>query len=159
MNTSVKAILDANRNSLMLLDLKFSIGTLGIGTGTLLSAFFGMNLKNFIEESDFGFGGVTASCFALSIIVCMYGLTKLRKVQRVSMWGERGLANNRRNWRDVENSNLGGYPREGSPERKRMLKDVKGALAMGNFQEGTGFGTGPTQEAMQLARRLPGSKK
>ncbi|KAK2760180.1 magnesium ion transporter [Arachnomyces sp. PD_36] len=84
----VKAILDANRNSLMLLDLKFSIGTLGLATGTLFSALYGMNLKNFIEESDFGFGLVSASCFFFSALVCAYGLTKLRKVQRVRMWGE-----------------------------------------------------------------------
>jgi hypothetical protein len=34
MSTRVKAILDANRNSLMLLDLKFSVGTLGLAAGT-----------------------------------------------------------------------------------------------------------------------------
>lgn len=39
----------------MLLDLKFSIGTLGIGAGTFIAALYGMNLKSFIEESDFGF--------------------------------------------------------------------------------------------------------
>jgi magnesium transporter len=86
----VKAILDANRNSLMLLDLKFSIGTLGIGSGAFIAALYGMNLKNFIEESDYGFVGVSAWSFIFAAIVCSYGLTKLRKVQRVSMWGEQG---------------------------------------------------------------------
>ncbi|KAF2155699.1 cora-domain-containing protein [Myriangium duriaei CBS 260.36] len=84
----VKAILDANRNSLMLLDLKFSIGTLGIGAGTFIAALYGMNLKSFIEESDFGFPLVSLTCFVLSVVACVYGLRKLRKVQRVSMWGE-----------------------------------------------------------------------
>lgn len=84
----VKAILDANRNSLMLLDLKFSIGTLGIGAGTFIAALYGMNLKSFIEESDFGFPLVSMACFVLSIVACVYGLRKLRRVQRVSMWGE-----------------------------------------------------------------------
>lgn len=83
----MKAILDANRNSLMLLDLKFSIGTLGLATGTLFSALYGMNLKNFIEESDLGFGAVSVGCFGLTAIVCVYGLSKLRKLQRVRMWG------------------------------------------------------------------------
>ncbi|PGH11394.1 hypothetical protein AJ79_04895 [Helicocarpus griseus UAMH5409] len=87
----VKAILDANRNSLMLLDLKFSIGTLGLAAGTLCSALYGMNLKNFIEESDFGFLGVSGACFVFTAFVCAYGLMKLRKVQRVRMWGEAGL--------------------------------------------------------------------
>lgn len=88
---SVKAILDANRNSLMLLDLKFSIGTLGLAFGTLCSSFYGMNLKNFIEESDFGFAGVTGFCFGASAFVCWFALLKLRKVQRVRMWGEGGI--------------------------------------------------------------------
>lgn len=72
----------------MLLDLKFSIGTVGLATGTLFSALYGMNLKNFIEESDLGFGIVSASCFFFTAVVCAYGLMKLRKVQRVRMWGE-----------------------------------------------------------------------
>ncbi|OAX84147.1 hypothetical protein ACJ72_01492 [Emergomyces africanus] len=87
----VKAILDANRNSLMLLDLKFSIGTLGLAAGTLCSALYGMNLKNFIEESDLGFASVSGACFVFTAFVCAYGLMKLRKVQRVRMWGEAGL--------------------------------------------------------------------
>ncbi|KAF8859371.1 cora-domain-containing protein [Acephala macrosclerotiorum] len=96
----VKAILDANRNSLMVLDLKFSIGTLGMGSGAFIAALYGMNLKNFIEESDFGFLGVTGWSFVLSAFVCTYGLHKLRKVQRVSMWGEGGRRG--RNWRDED---------------------------------------------------------
>lgn len=74
----------------MLLELKFSIGTLGLATGTLISAFYGMNLKNFIEESDLGFLGVSGACLIASGIVCAYALSKLRKVQRVRMWGEGG---------------------------------------------------------------------
>ena len=84
----VKAILDANRNALMLLDLKFSIGTLGLGGGTFVAALYGMNLKNFIEESDMGFWGVSAWCTAVSAVMCVYGLKKLRRVQRISMWGQ-----------------------------------------------------------------------
>jgi hypothetical protein len=38
----------------MLLDLKFSIGTLGIGSGAFVAALYGMNLKNFIEDSELG---------------------------------------------------------------------------------------------------------
>lgn len=89
---SVKAILDANRNSLMLLDLKFSIGTLGLAAGTLVAGLYGMNLQNFIEESDFGFGAVTVTCFVCTAITCAYGLMKLRKIQRVRMWGEGGIS-------------------------------------------------------------------
>ncbi|KAK5004511.1 magnesium ion transporter, partial [Elasticomyces elasticus] len=80
---SVKAILDANRNSLMLLDLKFTIGTLGIAAGTFVAALYGMNLKNFIEESDLGFPLVSLACGVFTVIAVIYGLRKLRKVQRL----------------------------------------------------------------------------
>ncbi|KAK3311343.1 uncharacterized protein B0T15DRAFT_427455 [Chaetomium strumarium] len=83
----IRAILDANRNSLMLLDLKFSIGTLGLAMGTFLAGLYGMNLENFIEETNWGFGAVTALSSIFSLIVCWYGLVKLRKVQRVKMNG------------------------------------------------------------------------
>lgn len=143
----VKAILDANRNSLMLLDLKFSIGTLGLAAGTLVSALYGMNLKNFIEESDFGFGAVSVTCFFSSIIVSLYGLAKLRKVQRVRMWGEgmdtagigplqnRSLAlSNRGNWRsDAIEPMLAGLPGEARSERMRRFKEaVKSNAAKGS---------------------------
>ena len=72
----------------MLLDLKFSIGTLGLAMGTFLAGLYGMNLENFIEETHWGFGGVTAVSMVFSLLVCWYGLTKLRKVQRVKMSGE-----------------------------------------------------------------------
>lgn len=72
----------------MLLDLKFSIGTLGLAMGTFLAGLYGMNLENFIEESNWGFGGVTATSTFFSLVVCWYGLVKLRKVQRIKMLGD-----------------------------------------------------------------------
>ncbi len=83
----MRAILDSNRNSLMLLDLRFSIWTLGLTAGTFVAALYGMNLKNFIEESDLGFTAVTVVCAAASVVAVSVGIKKLRKVQRVSMWG------------------------------------------------------------------------
>lgn len=119
---SVKAILDANRNSLMLLDLKFSIGTLGIGSGAFIAALYGMNLKNFLEESDFGFAGVSGASFIFAALVCAYGLTKLRKVQRVSMWGEQGRRN-RGSWRDVDP--MPALPGEARGERLKRLREAR----------------------------------
>ncbi|KAL2007596.1 hypothetical protein VTN00DRAFT_9034 [Thermoascus crustaceus] len=144
----VKAILDANRNSLMLLDLKFSIGTLGLATGTLFSALYGMNLKNFIEESDLGFGLVSIACVAISGIVCVYCLAKLRKVQRVRMWGEAGVGGAaaiapipgknapaaigaRANWRsDSIEPMLSALAGEGRAERMKRLKEGAAAAAV-----------------------------
>ena len=71
----------------MLLDLKFSILTLAITAGTFVAALYGMNLKNFIEESDLGFLGISAWCTVFGTIVAIYGMKKLRRVQRVSMYG------------------------------------------------------------------------
>ncbi|EJT70592.1 inner membrane magnesium transporter MRS2 [Gaeumannomyces tritici R3-111a-1] len=88
----IRAILDANRNSLMLLDLKFSIGTLGLAMGTFLAGLYGMNLENFIEETNWGFAGVTSFSVVFSLLVCWYGLVKLRKVQRVKMHGSEARA-------------------------------------------------------------------
>lgn len=82
---SIRAILDANRNALMLLDLKFSVGTLGLAMGTFLAGLYGMNLENFIEETNWGFGAVTGISALASLVVCIYGLRLLRKVQRVRM--------------------------------------------------------------------------
>ncbi|KAI0172483.1 cora-domain-containing protein [Hypoxylon sp. FL1284] len=84
----IRAILDANRNSLMLLDLKFSVGTLGLAMGTFIAGLYGMNLENFIEETNWGFTAVTGASIVFSLLVCKYGLTKLRKVQRVKMQGD-----------------------------------------------------------------------
>ena len=69
----------------MLLDLKFSVGTLGLAMGTFLAGLYGMNLENFIEETNWGFGFVTGTSTLFSLIVCWYGLGKLRKVQRIKM--------------------------------------------------------------------------
>jgi magnesium transporter len=74
----------------MLLDLRFSIGTLGLAMGTFLAGLYGMNLENFIEETHWGFGAVTGFSAIASIIVCWYGLVKLRKVRRVKISGEQG---------------------------------------------------------------------
>jgi magnesium transporter len=108
----------------MLLDLKFSIGTLGMGSGAFIAALYGMNLKNFLEESNFGFWGVTGWCTACVLIVFAYGLTKLRKVQRISMWGESGRKGP--NWRytDGRLRELDQWRREKS-EWHRRLKEGK----------------------------------
>jgi hypothetical protein len=74
----------------MLLELRFSVCTLGLGVGTFVAALYGMNLKSWIEESDYGFYSVSSACFILSAVAFWYGMGRLRRVQRVSMWGEYG---------------------------------------------------------------------
>ncbi len=81
----VNIILDSNRNRLMLLGLRFSIGTLALGVGTFIASLYGMNLKNFIEESDFAFFGVSAVCGIITIAVLLHSLKILRGMQKVTM--------------------------------------------------------------------------
>ncbi|KAK8099260.1 inner membrane magnesium transporter MRS2 [Apiospora kogelbergensis] len=83
----IRAILDANRNALMLLELKFSVGTLGLAMGTFIAGLYGMNLENFIEETNWGFGAVTGVSVILSVWVCVIGMKRLRSLQRVKMAG------------------------------------------------------------------------
>lgn len=60
-----------------------------------------MNLKNFLEESDLGFVSVSGATFLFAGVICAYALSRLRKVQRVSMWGEEGRGGMRGRWGDV----------------------------------------------------------
>ncbi|WEJ96825.1 magnesium ion transporter [Yamadazyma tenuis] len=83
----VNIILDANRNSLMLFELKVTIYTLGITFATLVPAFYGMNLKNFIEESQYGFGAVVAFSILQGLFLTMLNLKALNKVQRLTRMG------------------------------------------------------------------------
>lgn len=82
---SIRAILDANRNSLMLLELQFSVYTLGLALGTFLAGLYGMNLENYIEETQYGFPLVSVGSTIAGVLVLWLGLVKLRKVQRVRM--------------------------------------------------------------------------
>lgn len=72
----------------MLLELKFSVGTLGLAMGTFIAGLYGMNLENFIEETHWGFAVVTGVSIVISLWVCKYGLDRLKKVQRVKMQGD-----------------------------------------------------------------------
>jgi magnesium transporter len=81
----INIILDSNRNSLMLLDLKFQIGTLGLGGGAFIAALYGMNLQNFIEETEWGFWSVSGVVTVSSLIIILISLKHLRRVQRVTM--------------------------------------------------------------------------
>lgn len=81
----VNIILDANRNSLMLFELKVTIYTLGFTVATIIPAFYGMNLKNFIEESVWGFACVCIFSVASAIAVTTSNFRALRGVTKLTM--------------------------------------------------------------------------
>ncbi|EGW34437.1 uncharacterized protein SPAPADRAFT_49480 [Spathaspora passalidarum NRRL Y-27907] len=88
----VNIILDANRNSLMLFELKITVYTLGFTVATLVPAFYGMNLKNYIEESNFGFGAVIVISLIQGLLITWMNFNKLHKVQKLTMMGTRGAS-------------------------------------------------------------------
>lgn len=81
----IKFVLDSNRNELMLLGLKFSIGLLSMGVALYIGALYGMNLENFIEETDGGMEVVVSVSFVALIILLVFSLKQLRKVQKINM--------------------------------------------------------------------------
>lgn len=81
----VNIILDANRNSLMLFELKVTIYTLGFTVATMVPAFYGMNLKNFIEESELGFASVVVFSIVSAGLVSVANFRALRSVTRLTL--------------------------------------------------------------------------
>lgn len=69
----------------MLLELQFSVYTLGLALGTFLAGLYGMNLENYIEETQYGFPLVSIASTVAGVLVLWLGMVKLRKVQRVRM--------------------------------------------------------------------------
>lgn len=88
----VNIILDANRNLLMLFELKVTVYTLGFTVATLVPAFYGMNLRNYIEELAVGFGAVALLLVAQGLAVTWFMFRKLRGVQRLTMMGGASMA-------------------------------------------------------------------
>ncbi|ODV82200.1 mitochondrial magnesium ion transporter [Suhomyces tanzawaensis NRRL Y-17324] len=102
----INIILDTNRNSLMLFELKITVYTLGFTVATLLPAFYGMNLKNYIEESNWGFGMVVVISIIQGLIITFINFRKLKIVQKLTMGdsfrtnGMRSLGGHSRHSRD-----------------------------------------------------------
>lgn len=81
----INIVLDANRNSLMTLELKFQIGMLGLSAGSMVAAVYGMNLKNFIEDSNWGFVSVVGVIGAITVAIIVTFLRRLHRLQRLQM--------------------------------------------------------------------------
>ncbi|KAI5969844.1 LPE10 [Candida margitis] len=86
----INIVLDSNRNELMLLGLKFSTGLLSMGVALYLAALYGMNLENFIEESDGGFEFViVVSSIALAVLLYA-SVKRIKKVEKITMMNFKG---------------------------------------------------------------------
>lgn len=83
----INVVLDSNRNELMLLGLRFSVGLMSLGVALYVSALFGMNLENYIEETDEGFGVIVLISFLALFGFLLFTVNLLRKIQKVTMTG------------------------------------------------------------------------
>ncbi|KAJ1302281.1 hypothetical protein OPQ81_001099 [Rhizoctonia solani] len=81
----VELILDSNRNALLALDLKVSIGTFGIGIGALVAGLFGMNLQSHLEDDMFAFFGVSGVAIGVAGLVSWLGMRRLERIRRVGL--------------------------------------------------------------------------
>ncbi|KAH7908649.1 Mg2+ transporter protein cora-like protein [Hygrophoropsis aurantiaca] len=81
----VELILDSNRNALLALDLKVSIGTMGLGTGALVAGLFGMNLQSHMEDMPYAFVSMSIFSAAIALLVAWAGLRRLAKIRKVGL--------------------------------------------------------------------------
>ncbi|KAJ2882692.1 magnesium ion transporter [Coemansia asiatica] len=76
----VNIILDSQRNSLLLLEIRLTILTVGLSTGTFLSGLFGMNLINALESRPEAFFVVSTIAFLAIFSLTFAGLRSMQKV-------------------------------------------------------------------------------
>ncbi|KAF9236068.1 hypothetical protein BU15DRAFT_50634 [Melanogaster broomeanus] len=92
----VELILDSNRNALLALDLRVSIGTMGLGTGALVAGLFGMNLQSHMEDMPYAFAAISIASTAIAALVAWGGLWRLAKIRKVGLTsshsGKRGTS-------------------------------------------------------------------
>lgn len=81
----INIILDSNRNQLMLLGIKFSLGLLSLGGAIFVGTVYGMNLENFIEETKYGFTGAFIIGLIATVWLYMIGIRTLHRLQKVSL--------------------------------------------------------------------------
>ncbi|KAL3233753.1 hypothetical protein RNJ44_03793 [Nakaseomyces bracarensis] len=82
----INIILDSNRNQLMLLGIKFSIGMLSLGGPIFLGSLYGMNLENFIEETNYGYIFITTLGLASMAVLYFFCIRRLHKLQKMSLF-------------------------------------------------------------------------
>ncbi|GAV55063.1 hypothetical protein ZYGR_0AS03860 [Zygosaccharomyces rouxii] len=81
----INIVLDSNRNQLMLLGIRFAMGTLSLGLALWIGSLYGMNLENFIEETSFGFILVTTLGLLGMSWLFVYSIKQLHKLQKMSL--------------------------------------------------------------------------
>lgn len=81
----INIVLDSNRNQLLLLGLRFSSVLLSLGAGIFIASLYGMNLENFIEQSDVGFESIIMlSAFSILLVLTLI-LKKVEKAEKMNL--------------------------------------------------------------------------
>ncbi|CCF55559.1 hypothetical protein KAFR_0A01200 [Kazachstania africana CBS 2517] len=81
----INVTLDSNRNQLMLLGIKFSIGMVSIGGAMSVGSVYGMNLENFVEETNYGYVLAVTIGMVSTIWIYLVGIRHLHKLQKISL--------------------------------------------------------------------------
>lgn len=81
----INTMIDANRNSLLLYRLEVSILTVGLGLAVFMSGLYGMNLANWIEETDWGMAAVCVVILLVSTLGTLYNFRTLHRARQVFM--------------------------------------------------------------------------
>jgi hypothetical protein len=102
--------------------------TLGIGSGAAIAGLLGMNLKNYMEDWAYGFPVITSLAFGTSMLVCGYGLTRLKRIQKLTLYGRYPGAASKRLGTGME-----GYEDEHIGRLKRWKMRLRGKGYRGNM--------------------------
>ncbi|KAG0255145.1 magnesium ion transporter [Actinomortierella ambigua] len=78
----VNVILGANRNQLLLFELRIAMGTLGMSSGAIIASLYGMNLHNYLETNPHAFGIVAATALGMSSLVFAFCSRKLKHLSK-----------------------------------------------------------------------------
>lgn len=89
----INILQDSNRNELMVLELRFQIGMLGLSFGSAVAALFGMNLQNPLEETNWGFCAVSLFVAVSSLWTVIRSLRRLEKLRHVHIYTRTGQRN------------------------------------------------------------------
>jgi magnesium transporter len=72
--------LDSQRNEMLLLELRLTMGTFAAANGAFIASLFGMNLLSGFEESPIAFWAVTGASSALAASVFLFCIKHLKRL-------------------------------------------------------------------------------
>lgn len=78
----INLVLDAQRNALLVLELRFCMFGVACSSGAVLTGLFGMNLMNGLENEPGAFGAVLGLTSAVCGGVLWYGLWRIRRLRQ-----------------------------------------------------------------------------